>query len=154
VYLVADDEHIKPLESLVLRIASPEGNRIKGKLPGAVNRKQSIEQKMKGEDATSRAKMMGGSAIKRLLKAKVKTEGMTGMHGVLDHRHALRAEYKGQTYKATLRKDSQISFNGELYASPTAAAKAIVKGGAVNGRRFWKYKNDAGEWVVLSHLIG
>lgn len=35
VYLTKDDEHIKELESLVLRIASPKGNRVAGKFSGA-----------------------------------------------------------------------------------------------------------------------
>lgn len=154
VYLVTEDEHAKPLESLVLRIASPEGNSVKGNLPGAVNKKRNIEQKMKDIDATGRAKMMGGSAVHRHLKAKVKVAGAQGIKGVIDRSHALRAEYKGQQYKATLRKDGQINYQGMLYSSPTAAAKEIIDGRAVNGRTFWKYKNDAGEWVALSYLIG
>lgn len=154
VYLVTEDEHTKPLESLVLRIASPEGNSVKGKLPGAVNQKRSIVQKMKDIDANDRAKMMGGSAVNRRLKAKVKASGAQGMKGMLESSHALRAEYKGIPYKATLRKDGKINYQGALYSSPTAAAKGIIDGRAVNGRTFWKYKNDAGEWVALSRLIG
>jgi len=154
VYLVTADEHTKPLESLVLRIASPEGNSVKGKLPGAVNQKKRIDQKIRDIDANDRAKMMGGSDVQRRIKAKVRAAGTQGMKGVLDRRYTLRAEYKDALYKATLRKDGKISFQGELYASPTAAAKAIIDGRAINGRTFWKYKNDAGEWVVLSKLIG
>lgn len=154
VYLVTADEHTKPLESLVLRIARPEGNRVEGKLPGAVNKRKSIEQKMRDADASVRAKLMGGSAVKRLMKAKVKVTGTQSMNGVVERSHALRAEYKGQQYKATFRKDGRINFAGELYTSATAAAKAAIKVSAINGRTFWKYKNDAGEWVTLSHLIG
>ncbi len=154
VYLVTDDEHTKPLESLVLRIASPAGNSVKGKLPAAVNQKRSIVQKMKDIDANDRAKMMGDAAIKHRIKAKVKVSGTQGIKSVIERSHALRAEYKGQQYKATLRKDGQFSYQGKLYSSPSAAAKEIIDGVAVNGRTFWKYKNDAGEWVALSQLIG
>lgn len=154
VYLVTEDEHTKPLESLVLRIASPEGNSVKGKLPGAINQKRSIVQKMKGIDANYRAKMMGDANIKRRIKAKVKVTGTQGIKSVIKRSHALMAEYKGQQYKATLRRDGQINYQGALYSSPTAAAKEIIDGRAVNGRTFWKYKNDAGEWVALSQLIG
>jgi hypothetical protein len=154
VYLVTEDEHTKPLESLVLRIANPEGNRVEGKLPGAVNKRKSVGQQMKDIDANVRAKMMGGSAVKRLIKAKVKVSGTRGMKGVVERSHALRAEYKGEQYRATLRKDGLINYQGALYSSPTAAAKEIIDGRAINGRTFWKYKNDAGEWVALSHLIG
>lgn len=154
VYLVTEDEHTKPLESLVLRIASPAGNAVKGKLPGAINKRRSIERQIRDIDANDRAKMMGGSAVKRRIKAKVKAAGTRGMKGVVERSHALRAEYKGKQYKATLRKDGQINYQGELYSSPSAAAKEIIDGRAINGRTFWKYKNDAGEWVALSHLIG
>lgn len=154
VYLVTEDEHTKPLESLVLRIASPKGNGVKGNLPGAVNKKKSIDQKIKEIDANARAKMMGGSAVKRRIKAKVKAAGTRGMKGVIERSHALKTEYKSKIFKATLRKDGQISFGGKLYSSPTAAAKAATKRSAINGRKFWKYRNEAGEWVTLSRLIG
>ena len=55
---------------------------------------------------------------------------------------------------AMLREDVQISSQGKLYASPSAAAKVIRNGKSANGMAFWKYKNDAGEWVALSYLIG
>ena len=35
VYLTSKSAHIKPLESLLLRVYMPEGNRVRGKLPGA-----------------------------------------------------------------------------------------------------------------------
>src|SRR6266849_5764723 len=35
VYLTTMREHIKPLESLMLRVAAPPGNRVRGKLPRA-----------------------------------------------------------------------------------------------------------------------
>jgi len=35
VYLTQGDEHLKELESLVLRIASPKGNRVAGKFMGS-----------------------------------------------------------------------------------------------------------------------
>lgn len=154
VYLVSKDEHTKPLESLVLRIAKPEGNGVKGKLPGADNKKKFIEKKIREIDANARAKMMGGAAVRRRIKASVRTAGAKGLQGIIEQRYLLRSIYKGKIYTATLRKDGQINYKGKLYSSPTAAAKMIIKGRAVNGRKFWKYKNDGGEWVALNHLIG
>ncbi len=155
VYLVTEDDHIKPLESLVLRIADPVGNAVKGKLPGATNMRKSIVQQMKARDADVRSKMVGGSAVKRRLPEKEKVVRAKSVGVEIDRSHALKATYKGQPFKATLRKDRKISFDGNLYSSPTAAAKAVINsGGSINGRAFWKYKNEAGEWVALSKLIG
>lgn len=154
VYLVTQDGHTKPLESLVLRIASLPGNRVTGNIPGALNKRKSIEQQMKDIDADGRAKLLGGSAVKRRIKAKVQQNGTAGLKGVVDRRHSLKTAYKGKTFKATLRKDGQISFNGKLYSSPTAAAMAATGRSAINGRAFWKYRSEDGEWVALSHLIG
>lgn len=154
VYLVTQDEHTKPLESLVLRIASLPGNKVTGNIPGASNKRKSIEQQMKDIDANKRAKLLGGAAAKKRIKAKVQQQGTAGLNGVVERSHALKTEYKGKQFKATLRKDGQISFNGKLYSSPTAAAKKATGLSAINGRAFWKYRNEAGEWVTLSHLIG
>lgn len=154
VYLVTEDEHTKPLESLVLRIASLPGNAVKGAIPGATNMARSIAKQMKDIAANKQAKMLGGSAAKRRIKAKVRAAGAQGVKGVLERRHALWSEYKGKQFKATLRKDGQISFKGKLYSSPTAAAMKATGRSAINGRAFWKYRNEAGDWVALSKLIG
>lgn len=63
----------------------------------------------------------------------------------------LRADYKGERYLASLRKDGHISYAGSLYASPTAAAKAVLGRGGVNGWAFWQYKKGA-QWVPLGEL--
>jgi uncharacterized protein YegP (UPF0339 family) len=54
-------------------------------------------------------------------------------------------------FRATLRKNGTIGFKGEIYTSPSAAARIIV-GRHVNGLWFWNYRNDAGEWVKLLSL--
>ncbi|WP_150102944.1 GIY-YIG nuclease family protein [Sideroxydans lithotrophicus] len=152
VYLVTEDHHIKPLESLVLRIVNPKGNHVKGHLPGASNLGRAISKHMSETDANNRAKLLGGSAVTRRIKAKATSKGTLGLKGVVEHRYILRATYKDKQYRATLRKDGLICFNTKQYESPTAAAKMIIKGRAVNGWVFWKYQNDAGEWVPLSRL--
>lgn len=152
VYLVTEDHHIKPLESLVLRIVNPAGNRVQGHMPGASNLGRNISKLMSDIDANNRAKLLGGSAVTRRIKAKATSKGTLGLKGVVEHRYYLRGTYKGLQYRATLRKDGLISYNGKQYESPTAATKMIIKGRAVNGWVFWKFQNDAGEWVPLSHL--
>jgi Restriction Enzyme Adenine Methylase Associated/GIY-YIG catalytic domain len=152
VYLVTEDHHIKPLESLVLRIVNPKGNHVQGHLPGAINLGRKINNQMSETDANNRARLLGGSAVTRRIKVKATSKGTLGLKGVVEHRYYLRGSYKGKQYRATLRKDGLISYNRKQYDTPTAAAKMIIKGHAVNGWNFWKYQNDAGEWVYLSQL--
>lgn len=154
VYLVTDNHHIKPLESLVLRIVNPKGNHAKGNLPGAGNLGRRINTEMSEIDANNRARLLGGSAARRRIKAKATSKGTLGLKGVVEHRYMLKGAYKGKEYRATLRKDGLISYSSKRFESPTAAAKMIIKGRAVNGWAFWRYRNESGEWVPLSHLRG
>ena len=56
---------------------------------------------------------------------------------------ALIGKFKGTAYKAKIIKDKNnssgraIKYNGNIYQSMTAAAKAITKQ-STNGWRFWK----------------
>ena len=51
---------------------------------------------------------------------------------------------KGKKYKAWVNRLGRIRFNGKRYDTPTAAGKAIITKGAVNGWNFWKYKDKSG----------
>jgi hypothetical protein len=64
----------------------------------------------------------------------------------------LRADYKGKRYVAKLRKNGIIQYNGQLFTSPSFAGMAITKTVTLNGWRFWKFKNDEGEWVWIEEL--
>lgn len=152
VYLAAADEHIKPLESLLLRIALPTGNRVKGGLPGAVDQRRRLHRDMREHDSARHASLLGGHLAKRRVKkATSEGHGTRVLEGRLDRRIPLRAEYKGKRYIATLRKDGYISCGGEKFPSPTAAAYKIV-GRAVNGWQFWQYRNGVKGWVPLDQI--
>lgn len=151
VYLTTAGDHIKPIESLLLRIIDPKGNRVKGRLPGAHDLKRDLNRKVSEHQADERARLLGGSiARNRRRKKAASGKGTVVLAGVVEKRILLRADYKGKRYTATLRKDGYISYGGHLYESPSAATVSIVKRGA-NGWRFWKYKK-AGEWVELTEL--
>jgi hypothetical protein len=150
VYLTSRGEHIKPIESLLLRIINPKGNRVQGKLPGAVDLKKELNRQVSEQQADERARLLGGVlARNRRRKKTAAAKGSLVLAGLVERRLTLRADYKGQRYLAALRKDGYISCGGELYPSPSAA-KAIV-GRAANGWRFWQYKKGA-QWVPLAEL--
>jgi hypothetical protein len=149
VYLTADSKHIKELESLLLRISKPEGNRQTGNFAGAKNLLRDLDQRIRNVEADHRAILLGGHVAKRRLRSRVR-HGHTsvGLIGISERRIPLRATCKGKPYRATLRKDGTIGYKGEIYTSPSAAARKVV-GRAVNGLWFWNYRDDSGTWVKL-----
>jgi len=151
VYLTTMGDHIKPIESLLLRIINPKGNRVKGRLPGARDMKRDLNRKVSEHQADERAMLLGGAFAKNRRRKKAASgKGSVALAGSVDRRLILRADYKGERYTASLRKDGHISYQGTLYESPSAAAKAVV-GRAANGWSFWHYKSGA-EWVRLGEM--
>lgn len=146
-YLTRKVDHIGDLESLVIRIAAPIGNRAKPK--GRDSRalisklKKLIRQKHKEE----LRELISGRSVKKLNKKSVGKHSLVGLVG---KRTPIYHTYKGQEYKALLTPKGLIYYTKKAYTSPTAAAKAIVGAKAVNGWYFWRIKNAAGEWVKLS----
>ncbi len=68
---------------------------------------------------------------------------------------AIESRHRVQTYLGELLDLSgKIRFNGQEYATPSGAAKAIaISWREVNGWKFWKYKNpESGEWEYISSL--
>jgi hypothetical protein len=154
VYLTPENDLIRPLEALVLRIVNPEGNRVKGKLKGAKDIGRTLNTMMADSDADRRARLLGGHVARRRRRTNLGARrGSLGLAGLLDRRITLVGTYRGEKYRASLRKDGKIQYGGEIYSSPTMAAKAIV-GRAVNGWKFWKYRKPRGEWVQLEEMRG
>jgi hypothetical protein len=149
VYVTArtDQPHVRELEALLLRIASPKGNRVSGRVRHATNLRSSLSAEMARRDAERRDRLLGSRAAKRrgrrLLREKKGAEALTG----LGKRISLRGVYKGVTYKATLHKDGQVHYKSRLYSSPSAAARAAV-GRGMRGWWFWRAR-QGGEWVRL-----
>ena len=50
-----------------------------------------------------------------------------------------------------LNEDGTVSYDGKVYDTPGAAAKAALRRPA-NGWSFWRYKDDKGNWVPLRRL--
>ncbi|MBK8324805.1 MAG: hypothetical protein IPL06_19495 [Betaproteobacteria bacterium] len=144
VYLTPDNELIRPLEALVLRVMNPVGNRVKGKLKGAKDIGRTLNVRMSDADADRRARLVGGHVARRRRKTNLgAVRGSLGLAGLLDRRLSLRGTYRGEQFRASLRKDGKIQFRGTIYTSPTMAAKAVVKR-AVSGWKFWHYRNSRG----------
>lgn len=146
-FLIKKVDYIGDLESLLIRIAEPVGNRAKPK--GRDSRqlikklKSLIQQKHKLE----LNELISGRTSKKQAK-KGKQHG--SLSSLVVKRTPIYRTYKGSEYRALLTPKGLIHYNKKAFLSPTAAAKAIVGNRAVNGWDFWRIKNSSGEWVKLS----
>lgn len=134
VYVTVKDEHIKELESLVLRIASPAGNTATPSLA----RSEDLGPKILAE-------AKGLSASEPRPDGRKRSGGPTGV------RRALQGRRRERIYRATLRPDGTISYARQVHTSPSGAAAAAL-GRACDGWTFWKFRDDSGEWVPLRNL--
>jgi hypothetical protein len=154
VYLTTADEHIRPLEALVLRIVDPSGNRVKGHLRGALDLARTLKRQMEERVRDETASLLGGRFVRHRRRSKARSvRGSVVLGGLVEKRLVLRATHKGRKYIASLRRDGQISYKGKLYSSPSRVANVILGHGA-NGWMFWRYRNPKGKWVRLAELKG
>ena len=159
VYLTARDEHIKELESLILRIVVPTGNRTGGRLAKSQDLRRVIHRLIAESDADNRKTLMGDKRrlclpVKKTAKKqpKKKTKTQTGRpQSPLGKRRVLQGHHKGWEYRAILRPDGTIRYGQRTFQSPSAAAGAAV-GRACNGWTFWRYRDGSGDWVPLKNL--
>lgn len=146
-YLTSDEQHHRELESLLLRVVRPEGNRVRGKLRGSTDRKRDLERLISAHQVDLRNGLLGRKQrnvppdIKAPMKRAPKATGT----------RRLRAYYKKQIYSAIQKANGTITFNGETYSSLSAAGVAITKR-STNGRHFWRVRDSEGQWVRLTKL--
>ncbi len=165
VYLTQGDEHLREIEALLVRIASPKGNRQVGKLKASENllsqfkadlnkmfkteteniiRKKRISNKMPQKKASPRRGLVKPS-LSHLIKRKMN----------------IRFTYKGHDYLAVIDENGTISFTAESYRAhelqgishtSLSSAGSAVTGKPNDGWMSWKYERRPGEWVKLDEL--
>jgi hypothetical protein len=139
VYLTIGDQHLRELESLILRVAQPPGNRQLGKFSGAQNLNRSFGREIAKKQRVERDRILGRESLTEEIKRGSKQS------------RRIRGKFKGKFVKARLRPDNRVRMKGKLYTSPSAAASAIRKG-PTNGWSFWQYERGPGDWVPIDEL--
>jgi hypothetical protein len=152
-YLVRREEHTHEIESLLVRIANPKGNRVvpRGRSTGPLVKalRQQIKQKQNEELKGLFSDFRGH---KLTSKARETSEKST-LVGLVTRRSPLFREYKGREYVGSLSPGGVITLRGRKFTSPSGAARSVIHhGGAVNGWWFWSVKDEAGNWVKLKDL--
>lgn len=158
VYLTSGDEHLKPLESLLLRVFRPVGNTQTGRLVGASDGKRALNAAMRKVDDAKRNASWYESPSPRG-RARPKKPDAVGRgaasiaasRNLLGQAMKLQAHYKRQTYRAVLNKDGSVRYAGTRHPSLSASASAIT-GRATNGWLFWRYRDADGEWQPIAGL--
>jgi hypothetical protein len=152
VYLTITDSHLRDLESLLLRIASPKGNKQAGKFLKSQDLKPLFRKKIRlAQDRELDILVGDGPKAAEIIKV-LKAEGrVPALASYATKRFQLRWRYKGKVHKATVRRDGTIWHSGKRFTSPSVAAGAIA-GHGVDGWYVWKYERAPGEWVLLNEL--
>ena len=153
VYLVLNDEHMKELESLFLRIFMPKGNKQRGKFYRAENIKSRFKKDVSQYQKIELNDILGDS--KRTIQTEIASQGrIPVMKKYIKKRgFRIKMQYKGKKYSAKIKRSGQISFRGKLFNSPSLAAASVLKR-AANGWLWWKYQRSPGEWVSIDEMRG
>jgi len=159
-YIIRKEDHVREVESLLMRIAGPAGNSQKGRLKKSLNLLPKLKSEVKRKQDEERIKLFEeriGIRKKKSSKKKTKTRKFTKkverpLKGFFPTGKMLYRKYKGKNYKAWVNGNGTIKYNGKLYDSPSNVGSLARGGKSTNGWRFWKYKNESGELVPLSEL--
>jgi hypothetical protein len=153
-YIIRKEDHIKEIESLVLRISYPKGNSVRGKLKQSKDLRPLLKRKIKGEQI----KQLGGffgSKNRPAGKTKKRMNNKNGerpLRGYFPEGKVIYASYRGKEYKAWANTNGSIKCAGRSYNSPSLAGIAVTKKKTINGWKFWKYKNKDGDLVYIDAL--
>jgi predicted GIY-YIG superfamily endonuclease len=161
VYLTLESGFMKELESLVLRIAEPKGNKQRGKFARAQSLLKTLKRRIKAEDEKKRnglfrnhlrnpKRVIVKKGVRKNKKGSRRTPILAKYPG---HPKSLRRIYKDKKYTAQVRRDGSIRVRGIVgrFTSPSLAAMAIANK-PMNGWSFWTYQQAPGKWSPLNAL--
>jgi hypothetical protein len=157
-YLIRDVNYLKELESLLVHIAEPKGNIVRGKFVRSENLLGALKQFMEQRDRLQRDEILAGpKRKKRKTRGRAKPKGIRRqrtavLKGMLPPGTPLKGTYKKQEHGAIIDEQGRINIDGKLFNSPSMAGVFVRNGKAVDGWRFWLYKDKNGDWVKLDEL--
>lgn len=151
VYITIGDHHLKELESLILRIVQPKGNRVAGKFPKSEDIRRRFARDIRAFQRDELRAILGKSFEEEELPETREGRKPVLARYVKEAIH-LRARHKGKLLRAHVRRDGQVRYAGKNYNSPSVAGAAAVKRKSCNGWKFWTYERAPGDWVALDLL--
>jgi hypothetical protein len=140
VYLTIGDSHLKELESLVLRVVKPTGNKIKGKYLKSEDVRIKFAQDIRSQQSDELFSLLGNEKKHKEENKSEKSGKKAVLSRYIKGPLKLRATFKGKTLKTTVNRSGLIRFDGNVYTSPSLAAAAACKRRTCNGWTFWQYE--------------
>jgi len=154
VYFTIGAEHLKELETLILRLTGkPPGNKNKGKFKNSENLKRALKRDMKKYQRDELMTLIGQEYEKKQLPTRTREHRRRQpvLASYIKSPLRLRATLKGKTFKARVRRNGSIRFRGKTYNSPSAAGQVACRR-SCDGWYFWKYERAPGDWIRLHEL--
>lgn len=156
VYLTIGDSHLRELESLILRIVKPSGNKQKGQFLKSEDLRQQFGRAVRSQMRSQFSELFGRTRTLELPESDPALAASDGhkpvLAGCVTEPLKLRARYKGKTLHARVRRDGTILLDGKSFTSPSTAAAAARQTPTCNGWTFWQYERAPGDWVLLDQL--
>lgn len=156
VFLTIGDRHMKELESMLLRIVQPRGNKQRGHFPKSENLRRRLARDIRRLQKIELGDLVGDPPSERREQPAEDQSGTRpaklAQHLAQLHRRTLKAYFKGKLIRARVRRDGSIRFRGRIYRSPSRAAAKACGRRTCNGWTFWTYERAPGDWVHLGEL--
>ncbi len=154
VYLTIGDSHLRELESLILRIVKPSGNKQKGKFTKSEDLRRRFKRDWYVEMRQKLGDLLGKQAGIPEPKPSARATGgrKPVLANYLSAPMTLRARFKNRTFRASVRKSGLIWFDGKHFTSPSLAGAHAVRRPTCNGWVFWQFQRAPGDWVNLDYL--
>ena len=130
IYLTVGDEHLRELESLVMRISSPKGNKQHGKFARSEDLGRRFRRQVAQYQRVELNRLFGFTRAKEAekLKERITRDGrLTTLAKYVTRRFRMHFLYKGKQYRAWVRPDGTINYRGTIFNSPSTAASAVTK---------------------------
>ena len=165
-YLIHKADHIKELESLILRITCPAGNKMRGRLKRADDLGRELRKRaiaafdewfgdvMGNRTRKTKPALTPGQKAAATLRKRKAVAGELGQPPLAAYAGSgfmIRGWYKGKVHHAIVRKSGKVKYDGVLYNSPSLAAIAAAGKAPQNGWWFWHYLSN-GKWLRLREL--
>lgn len=130
IYLTIKDQHLREIEALLLRIANPPGAKQRGRLAQSKDMRRRIARAIREKQyrQTTPVKSFPSGVDSELVR-------------LLPQGARIRGTLKNRTFRARVRRNGKIRFNGRSYNSLSLAAKAAVHR-PTNGWWFWQVERD------------
>jgi Restriction Enzyme Adenine Methylase Associated len=149
IYLTIKDQHLREIEALLLRIANPPGARQRGKLAQSKDMRRRVARAIR-EKQYSEVSALFGRETTPITNQKLNGAD-SDLLRLLPQGARLRGTLKKRVYRARVRPNGKIRFNGKFYKSLSVAAYAAIKR-PTNGWWFWQIERGRGNWVRLNKI--